>query len=218
MTFESVLRLAATAWMVVVAYQDVRKREISNWLTVLPLVIAVVYRVMTAAVALVSSGTWMPPVADGCVVLLAFVAIMLSDRWLTFIPAALTTGMLAWVAGTPTSYLTVIAWFLMLGAAKAGILGEADAKMVMALLAFFPAPALAVCLLGACGLVSFAVLIRKMGLATPILLRLVVRDALRGQFPARTEDAGVAVIPLAPVLAAGALVYLWILPLLGVVA
>lgn len=218
MTSELVLRLAATAWMVVAAYSDIRKREVSNWLTVLPLVAAVAYRVVIAAIALVSSGTWMPTVVDGVVVLIAFFAIVLSDRWLTFLPPALGASLLAWLAGTQASLLIVIAWFLMLGAAKAGILGEADAKVVMALLVFFPDLALAVCLLAACGLVAFAVLIRKMGLATPILLRLVARDAIKGRFPARTGNSGVAVIPLVPVLAAGALVYFWLLPLLGVVA
>lgn len=212
------LQLAATVWVIAVAYQDIRKREISNWLTVLPLVMAVVYQAVLAVITRVTAGTWTPAVADGGVVLLAFVAVLLSDHWLTFAPAAAVTGLLAWLAGSLASHLVAIGWLLMLGAAKAGILGEADAKVVMTLLAFFPDLPLAVCLLVACGLVSFTVLVRKMGLATPVLLAYVIRDGLKGRFPAQTGNSGVAVIPLAPVLAVGTLVYLWLLPLLGVMA
>jgi hypothetical protein len=213
MLCDILVRAVATGWLIAVGYQDVRRREVSNWLTLLPLLALVCFRLGSAVVRLASSGAWSPAVADDIAVAAAFLAVVLSDRWWTFLPPA--AGAVA-LAGTPAGQLIVVAWLLALGLAKAGIVGEADGKVVMALLALFPALPLVLCLLTASLLVSLAVLVKRMGAATPVLLRAVVKDGLAGGFPARTGASGVALIPLTPVLALGAAVYLWPLWLMEV--
>jgi hypothetical protein len=214
MLCDILVRAVITAWLVAVGCQDVRRREVSNWLTLPPLVGMTCFHLGSAVVKLASSRAWSPATADGIAVAVAFLAVLLSDHWWAFLPPA--AGAVA-LAGTPAGQLMVLAWFLALGLSKAGIVGEADGKVVMALLALFPDLPLAVCLLAASLLASLAVLARRVGAATPLLLRAVVQDGLAGRFPARTGAPGVALIPLTPVLALGAIAYLWPLWLLGAV-
>jgi hypothetical protein len=216
MLCDMLVRAAVTAWLVAVGCQDLRQREVSNWLTLPPLLGLACFHLGSAVVRLVSSRTWSPTVADGIAVAAAFLAVVLSDRWWTFVPPAAGALALAGLAGTSAGQLVVVAWLLALALSKAGIVGEADGKLVMALLALFPDLPLALCLLAASLLASLAVLARRVGAATPVLLRAVVKDGLAGRFPARTGAAGVALIPLTPVLGLGAVVYLWPLWLMGV--
>jgi hypothetical protein len=186
MLCDILVRAVVMAWLVAVGYQDVRRRQVSNWLTVPPLLGLVCFHLGSAVVRLASLRAWSPAVADGIAIAAAFLAIALSDRWWTFVPPAAGAVALAGLAGTSAGQLVVVAWLLALGLARAGIVGEADGKVVMVLVALFPDLPLALCLLAASLLVSLAVLVRRVGAATPVLLRAVVKDGLAGRFPART--------------------------------
>jgi len=205
--------LGVTLWLVVLVIQDVRHRLLSHWLTTVPLIGMVVIAVATAMINWLEGG-WSPFVADPVALILAFVAVLASDTWAALVPAV-NALVLAWWQGTPAGQVAVTGWLVALALAKAGIWGEGDAKVLMILFALYPDVRLAIAITTAIIVVGLVMLVRRLGGAFPFLLLITLRDGLAGRFPSRTGEAGVVVTGLMPTIAAGALVYVWGLYLLG---
>jgi hypothetical protein len=205
--------LGVTLWLVILVIQDVRHRRLSHWLTTVPLVGMAIIALGTA-VANWLAGGWSRFVADPVALVLAFIAVLASDTWAALVPAV-NALVLAWWQGTPAGQVAVTGWLVALALAKAGIWGEGDAKVLMILLALYPDIRLAIAVAAAIIVLGLAMLVRRLGPAFPFLLLMTFRDGLAGRFPARTGETGVVVTGLMPVIAAGALVYVWGLYLLG---
>jgi hypothetical protein len=205
--------VAVTIWLVILVVQDVRHRRLSHWLTTVPLVVIAIVALGTAVFNWLAEG-WSPFVADPVALVLAFIAVLVSDTWAALVPAVSALA-LAWWQGTPAGQVAVTCWLIALALAKAGAWGAGDAKVLMILLALYPDVRLAIAVAAAILLIGLAMLVRRLGPAFPFLLLMTLRDGLAGRFPARTGETGVVVTGLMPVIAAGALVYVWGLYLLG---
>jgi hypothetical protein len=201
-----------TIWLVILVVQDVRHRRLSHWLTTVPLVVIAI-ALGTAVFNWLAEG-WSPFVADPVALVLAFIAVLVSDTWAALVPAVSALA-LAWWQGTPAGQVAVTCWLIALALAKAGAWGAGDAKVLMILLALYPDIRLAIAVAAAIIVLGLAMLVRRLGPAFPFLLLMTLRDGLAGRFPARTGETGVVVTGLMPVIAAGALVYVWGLYLLG---
>lgn len=207
-----VVRLVVTGWLAVMSVWDVRWRELPHWGTTVPLIALTGWLVFAA----VAGGPWLPEayerwgITDGLAVGLMFGAVLLSDGWLSVVPAA-GALVLAFSSGGAQSQTVITGWLLALGLAKGGIVGAGDAKLGMTLMVLFPEMGMGVCLLGAAGLAGLVVLVKRRGRNALPLLWLTLQDALAGRFPARTGEEGGAVMPLASALSLGALFYVWVL-------
>jgi hypothetical protein len=201
MPFE-LARIGVTLWLIALAVLDVRRRELPHALTTLPLLIVV---------AVLSVRAFTPTAAgngDAAAVLLAFVAVLVSDTWLAVLPAFAAIGAAA-VLGTDAGRVTVVAWLLALAAAQGGIMGAGDAKVIMLLLIAYPDVRLGVALLAVTGVVGLALMAFLARGATGLWLLSIAQDLLAFKPPARTGEIGRLNLPLVPLLAGGALIYLW---------
>lgn len=212
MTFDLVLRLAISAWAIYLAVVDVRRRTLPHWATTIPVLAIGGAALAVGAGKLVFPAALRPlgwSVCDALALGLAFLAVLLSDTAAAFAPAAAAVGLTA-AAGSTQGQTATLGWLVPLALSRAGVFGAGDAKVIMILLALYPDPRLAGILLAVCGLTGAVLLVSRVGEAAPLLVGRVIRDGLAGAFPSRTGEEGVIAIPLTPVLAAGALVYLWI--------
>jgi hypothetical protein len=195
---EPVIRLVVTGWLVALSVIDLRRRELPHWATTWPLV-----GVTWVTVALLATGEcWWGEASggsrsDGLAMGLAFLAVLLSDGWAAFHPAAAALG-LAFGVGTEAMQVVALAWLISLALAKLSVMGEADAKVMMILIVLFPDPLLVACAVLAELVLGMALLVWQHGRAAPASLWLT----LRGEGPG-TE------VPGMPLLAAGALAYVW---------
>lgn len=201
-----VLRVAVSVWLLILSVLDIRRRRLPHLLTTVPVVALGVGAVVRTVLAWAGGGN----IADPLTLALAFVAVLASDTWAALVPAAGALSVtLQW--GSVAGQIATAGWLVALALAKAGVVGAGDSKVAMVLLALFPDLRLVVSMVVAIIAVGGALLVRRMGLATPLLILSVVRDGLAGRFPSRTGESGVVRIPLVPVMAVGALAYLWML-------
>ncbi len=202
-----VSRILVTLWLITLSVFDMRRRQLPHALTTSPLIVIgglISIRAIASIFGLAVPGQdW-----DNAAILLAFAAILLSDTWLAVWPALAAVGSV-FLFGTSIGQVIVITWLLALGMSKAGILGEGDAKVIMILLALYPDARLGVVLLVTLALVGIGLMLVQMRAATSLWLLSIARDLLAFKVPARTGEAGVLNVPLAPLLATGALIYLW---------
>lgn len=183
-------------WMGVMAWQDVRTGQISNWLTVTPL--------LGSALWWLARGEWR--VAALLLAMLAAGEIQSRLRR----PAAWSIGVVIplagiWAASTTADIVFIlIGWTCVWAAWTLHLIGGADAKAVMALLAFFPNPLLAGLLVAAQLLWSIFHLVRRYGGRSPGV-------ALNGIFSRPTQDDLVAQgVPLMPAYAAAVMVFMFL--------
>lgn len=211
-----VSRILVTLWLITLSVFDMRRRQLPHTLTTLPLIVIgglISIRAVLSLLRLDMPGQdWdgIVPIFgwDNAVVLLAFASILLSDTWLAVWPALAAFGS-AFLFGTSIGQVIVITWLLALGMSKAGILGEGDAKVIMILLALYPDARLGAVLLVTLTLVGIGLMLVQLRAATSLWLLAIARDLLAFKVPARTGETGVLNVPLAPLLATGALIYLW---------
>ncbi len=212
MLSETVLRLATLTWLIALTRLDLCRRELPHSLTTLPLLLLGATAGWLALAPLIGV-TWpvhsaAPGAAwDVRAILLAFAAILFSDTWLAVLPA-LASGATVLLFGTGAGQVTVVAWLLSLALEKAGVWGAGDAKVVMILLALFPDIRLGALLLGATGILGLGLVWFKYRAATPFVLRAIVADGWALRLPARTNEAGDLRVPLLPLLAIGAALFL----------
>ena len=200
-------RISITLWLITLSVLDVRRRQLPHTLTTLPLIVIgglISIRAVASIFGLAVPGQdW-----DNAAILLAFAAILLSDTWLAIWPALAAVGSV-FLFGTSIGQVIVITWLLVLGMSKAGILGEGDAKVIMILLALYPDARLGVVLVVTLALVGIGLMLVQLRAATSLWLLSIARDLLAFKVPARTGETGVLNMPLVPLLATGALIYLW---------
>ena len=200
-------RILVTLWLITLSVFDVRRRQLPHTLTTLPLIVIgglISIRAVASIFGLAVPGQdW-----DNAAILLAFATILLSDTWLAIWPALAAVGSV-FLFGTSIGQVIVITWLLVLGMSKAGILGEGDAKVIMILLALYPDARLGVVLVVTLALVGIGLMLVQLRAATSLWLLSIARDLLAFKVPARTGETGVLNMPLVPLLATGALIYLW---------
>jgi len=200
-------RISITLWLITLSVLDVRRRQLPHTLTTLPLIVIgglISIRAVASIFGLAVPGQdW-----DNAAILLAFATILLSDTWLAIWPALAAVGSV-FLFGTSIGQVIVITWLLVLGMSKAGILGEGDAKVIMILLALYPDARLGVVLVVTLALVGIGLMLVQLRAATSLWLLSIARDLLAFKVPARTGETGVLNMPLVPLLATGALIYLW---------
>lgn len=176
--------LPAALWLGAAAWQDARTKEVSNWLTVPSLFLAVGYRGLHGAWSLL-------------LLLAALIGVTeLADRF--GLPAAGAVGLGVAVAGglayhaSPTIALVLVVWTCAWAGWLMRFIGGADAKVIMALTGFFPDPRLAGLLAAAHVTWSLFHLVRR-------YRRQALRVALTRSTVAPTErelsEAGVATMP-----------------------
>ena len=128
------LVIPALLWLFAVAWQDARKHEVSPWLTVPPL--------FASAFWWLAKGEW----SVGAFLVVLLVVGEVFER--LHLPAALGIGPVILVAGflagqSPQDvHLVLTAWACAWPAWTLHLVGGADAKVFMALVAFFPDPLL----------------------------------------------------------------------------
>jgi hypothetical protein len=202
-----VSRTLVTLWLITLSVFDVRRRQLPHTLTTLPLIVIgglISIRSLMSLLGLDMPGqSW-----DNAVIFLAFAAILLSDTWLAVWPALAAVGS-AFLFGTSIGQVIVITWLLALSMSKAGILGEGDAKVIMILLAIYPDAHLCAVLIVTLAIVGIGLMFVQLRAAMPLWLLSIAHDLLALKVPARTGEAGLLNLPLAPLLAIGALIYLW---------
>jgi Flp pilus assembly protein protease CpaA len=204
MTCDLVSRLLVTLWLALMAYHDLRQRELPHWGTTIPL------SILGAGI----SWLWVvredaTALSNSVAISLAFLAIVSSDTWLAAVPG-LGALVIAWAAGTLSSQTTTVAWMLALALSRAGIVGAGDAKLVMVLAGLFPDPGLGLSLLLAAGLTGVVVLVMRTGRTAPALVWLAFCDMRRGRWPKPVAQDDALTIALAPALALGGALYLWL--------
>jgi Flp pilus assembly protein protease CpaA len=124
----------ALIWLFVVAWQDAHKREVSPWLTVPPL--------FASAFWWLTRGEW----SIGAILAVLLVVGEVFER--LHLPAALGIGpvilIAGWLAGQSPQDVRLIltTWACAWPAWTLHLVGGADAKVFMALVAFFPDPLL----------------------------------------------------------------------------
>ena len=142
------------AWLLVAAWQDVRARAVSAWLTNAPLAGAVLWRGVQALVG-------EPSLADGLApALLLALVIGLDSLPAPVVPAAFAACAAA-VAAWHGSLLTPVVWAVAYALWRLNVVGGADIKLALALLTFFPDPRLAAWLAACAGAVSLVALLTR---------------------------------------------------------
>jgi Flp pilus assembly protein protease CpaA len=164
--------LAICAWLGAAAWQDLRTRQVSNWLTLTPLLYAVAWRA--------SLGDLVP--------LALLVAVVVIDP----LPPGLRVGMMLAavmivVRLNPASAVVAATWAVAYSLTQLNVLGPADAKIAMTLIALFPVPTMAWCMAGAVFAVSLGVTVWKHRLATIWVVSSRMRDVLALHFPSQAE-------------------------------
>jgi Flp pilus assembly protein protease CpaA len=208
MPFSLPLQVVVTAWLVALAWIDFRTRRLPHWGTTLPLVGVAGYHAIRVIATWVSGVTNASAIADGISVGLAFLAVLLSDRWWALLPGAGALG-LAFFQGSAAGHALIITWLVALALARANVLGAGDAKLAMALLGLFPDPRLAWLLLASAGVVSGLYLLARHGPAAVLLVWQATRDLLRLRLPAEEDlDHGQ---PMAVAVTLAGVVYVWLL-------
>jgi Flp pilus assembly protein protease CpaA len=136
-----ILIVPVLLWLLVVAWQDARQQTVANGLTLPPLFLA--------AFLWLARGAW----AVGLLLALLLIAGEVLER--LRLPTAMGIGPLILAAGglahaaPPDVQLILVAWFCAWAAWALHLAGGADAKVLMALVAFFPDPLLAALLVAA---------------------------------------------------------------------
>jgi Flp pilus assembly protein protease CpaA len=208
MPFSVPLQVAVTAWLVALAWIDFRTRRLPHWGTTLPLVGVAGYHAIRVIATWVSGVTNASAIADGISVGLAFLAVLLSDRWWALLPGAGALG-LALAQGSASGQALVVTWLVALALARANVLGAGDAKLAMVLVGLFPDPRLAWLLLASAGVVSGLYLLVRHGPAAVLLVWQATRDLLRLRLPAEEDlDRGQ---PMAVAVTLAGVVYVWLL-------
>jgi hypothetical protein len=166
-----VIIVAALPWLGMATWQDLRTHEVSNWLTVPPLIAAVVWGLLHGDVVPVILLIAMLAV-DACIHgALAGVGIY-----------SLVGVLIAIVTAEP---LAPVIWAAAYMAVRLNIAGGADAKIAMTLITLFPDARLAAMMLVAPFALSIAVAVeRRQGKQ---MATLALRRALALDFPTQQE-------------------------------
>ncbi len=184
-------RVGLSAWLVALAVADVREGEVSNWATVPPLLIITAWQVLI--------GGW--PLG------LALVLILAGSQWPVFaVPSLGLMALCAWFAIPGGAEVAVWVWTFVYVLWQIGVIGGADAKVVMALAAAFPDGRLAWLLLLCWFGLSVIYLLHRHGRRAPQALLKATKGLVRFQV---VEEEGER-YPALPAVALAGLIYVWL--------
>ncbi len=179
-----VIIVAALPWLGVATWQDLRTREVSNWLTVPPLIAAVAWRL--------SHGDVVPTIL--------MAAMLAVDVCIHNAPVGVgiysLVGVL--VAVATAEPLAPMMWAAAYMALRLNLAGGADAKIAMTLITLFPDARLAGLMLAALFALSIAVAVARGQAGQTAALAL--RRSLALEFPT-PQELDVHGIPLVGALA-----------------
>lgn len=186
----------STGLLSLAAWQDIRKHVVANWLTVPPLLAAMVWRV--------AWGDWQVGLLLVGILLIVEVLGRLGTPIVLGIgPVVLLAGWLAGASMTVEVKLTLVAWTCAWSAWAMHLMGGADAKVAMALIGFFPDARLALMLVAAQVSWSVYYLLRR-------YRRRALRAVLIGMLTRPTEDdLDARGVPLLPAYAAAGVAFVW---------
>jgi Flp pilus assembly protein protease CpaA len=191
-----------TVWLIALAVQDVRRGEVTNWATVPPLLAATAWQVLT--------GGW--PIG------LALALILAGSQWPSFaVPSVGLMVLCAWFAVPSGLDVALWVWIFVYLLWQIRVVGGADAKVVMVLIALFPDGRLAWLLLLCWFGLSVVYLLHRHGRHAPRALlralalsanRRFVVEGTKGLVRLQTLKEGDR-YPALPAVALAGLIYLW---------
>jgi Flp pilus assembly protein protease CpaA len=186
----TIARLAVSAWLITLAVADLRKGEVTNWATVPPLLAVTAWQTLTGSwplgltLALILAGAQWPVFA------VPSLGLMVLCAWLA-VPSGMDVAVWVWV-------FVYVLWLLR-------VIGGADAKVVMALMAVFPDGRLAWLLLLCWFGLSVVYLLHRHGRHAPQALLKATSGLVR--FQVLEEEGGR--YPALPAVALAGLIYVW---------
>jgi Flp pilus assembly protein protease CpaA len=186
----AVVRVGLSAWLIYLAVSDLRRGEVTNWATVPPLLAVTAWQALT--------GGW--PLA------LMLALILIGAQWMPLaVPSVGLMVLCAWFATPLGLDVAVYVWALVYILWQIGVIGRADAKVVMALTAVFPDGRLAWLLLLCWFGLSVVYVLHRHGKRTPqALLR-----ATKGLMRLRVSGEAGSRCPALPAVALAGLIYVW---------
>ena len=183
------VRVGLSAWLVYIAVMDIRKGEVTNWATVPPLLAVTAWQALT--------GGW--PLA------LMLALILIGTQWTTLaVPSVGLMVLCAWFATPLELDVAVYVWMLVYILWQIGVIGGADAKVVMALMALFPDERLAWLLLLCWFGLSVVYLLHRHGRRAPQALLKAMKGLVKLQVSEEGERC-----PALPAVALAGLIYVW---------
>jgi Flp pilus assembly protein protease CpaA len=183
-------RVGLSAWLVYLAVMDLRKGEVTNWATVPPLLAVTAWQALT--------GGW--PLA------LMLVLILIGAQWTPLtVPSVGLMAACSWWATLVGREVVMWAWTFVYVLWLLRVVGGADAKVVMALMALFPDGRLAWLLLLCWFGLSVAYLLHRHGKHAPRALLRATKGLVRFQV---LEEEGER-YPALPAVALAGLIYVW---------
>jgi Flp pilus assembly protein protease CpaA len=186
-------RVGLSIWLVTLAVADLRKGEVTNWATVTPLL------AVTA---------WQAPMG-GWPLALTLALILAGEQWPSFaVPSLGLMVLCAWFAAPLGLDVAVWVWICVYILWQIGVVGGADAKVVMSLMALFPDGRLAWLLLLCWFGLSVVYLLRRHGKRVPRALLRATKGLMRFQV-AEVEGGR---YPALPAVALAGLIYAWFYP------
>jgi Flp pilus assembly protein protease CpaA len=184
------VRVGLSAWLVYLAVMDVRKGEVTNWVTVPPLLAVTAWQALT--------GGW--PLA------LMLALILIGAQWTPLtVPSVGLMAACSWLATLVGQEVVMWAWTFVYVLWLLRVIGGADAKVVMALMALFPDGRLAWLLLLCWFGLSVVYLLRRHGRHAPRALLKATSGLVRFQV---AEEEG-SRYPALPAVALAGLLYVW---------
>ena len=189
-------KVVLSAWLAVAAALDLKTRRVPHWIAWPLLLGAVVVRAW--------EGAWTLPVL---LVGLALVEVA-SGGWQLPV-AALLVGLVAAASGGAARF-TALWWGALYALRVLHVLGGADMRIFMALVALFPDGRMVAALWGGLALVSTAWLLVQYRRHALVPLAQAGQGLLAGRYPSQ-EALSSQGRPTTPGLALGALVYLWLI-------
>ena len=189
------MAIAVSAWLAYVAVADLRTVEVTNWATVPPLLAVTAWRALMTD--------------DGYPVGLALALFLIGSQWPTLAAPALAGMVACLTLAAPVGLEVVVAvWVFCFVLWRLGVIGGADAKVVMALTALFPDGRLAWLLLLAWFGLSLVYLVARHGRSVPRSLLQAARGLVKLRVLSEEEDEKER-YPALPAVALAGLAYLW---------
>jgi len=182
-----ILYFLISGWLVTIAVLDIRRGEVSNWLTVPPLLIATLWQA--------AHGAW--------AILILFVLVLFVSEW----PVAWPLGIAAVIGIWPEIVrqgleTAAVVWIAVLILWVLDILGGADVKAVMTLAALFPDSRLAWMMVICWWVLSMVLFLKRYGRSAPRVFAATAVSLSRAKAEGHRA-------PALPALAVAGLVFLW---------
>jgi len=183
-----ILYFLISAWLVIIAVLDIRRGEVSNWLTIPPLLIATLWQA--------AHGGW--------AILILFVLVLFISEWPVAWPLGIAAVIGIWPEIARQGLETAaVVWIVVLILWVLDVLGGADVKAAMTLAALFPDSRLAWLMVICWWALSMVLFLKRYGRSA---LRVFAATAVS---LSRAKAEGHRA-PALPALSIAGLVFLWL--------